>query len=394
MSDLDRTSQSGPLVQSATQGDCINLRLGQPSPELLPLAELHRAAATALAPGRDRLILQYGACPGHLSFREHLATVLGRELGRTVKPETLIVTSGNSQALGMVSTMLAKPGAVVICEDPTYFLARGIFHDHQLEVHGIPVDEQGLCVDLLESRLQRAQLRPAFVYCIPNHQNPTGVSLDQERARRLLQLADEHGFYVVCDNPYGLLWFGERPPAPFANELGRHPRLLDLGSFSKILGPGLRLGWIEASEQVCRQLGGYGVLRSGGALNPLVSAIVEPCLVAGDDGTEPFLVRHVRTLRTIFAERAATLVDRLRRHLPQIRTTSPQGGYFVWLDLGQVDGRDFNQLATQEQVSFLPGTECAVEARLDHHARLSFAFYRSDELELAAHRLGRAWSQL
>jgi DNA-binding transcriptional MocR family regulator len=387
----ERTCQVSPFVQTPVARDCIKLEIGQPSPWLLPLAALHQAAAHALGPQQDPLLLQYANTAGFVTFRTSLADLLSRQLGRQVDPDNLIITGGNSLTLSMVAMVLARPGAQVVCEDPTYFLARGIFRDLALDVRGIPIDHHGLQVDLLGERLHRGELNPAFVYCIPSFQNPTGASLSSERARQLLELSIEHDFYVVCDDPYSLLWFGDRPQAAFYDSFGSHPRLLELGSFSKILAPGLRLGWIEAVPELRQRYLNHGVLRSGGSVNQLASVLVEPTLI-GIDGNESFLESHISQLREQYAERTQALGAALRRHLPDACFDVPQGGYFLWLDLGEgADSRKLDRRARELGVSFMPGSSCAIEADLDRFARISFAFYRDDELELAAELLGRAW---
>jgi DNA-binding transcriptional MocR family regulator len=391
----ERTSQVSPFVQTQVAKDCIQLEIGQPSPWLLPLAELHRTAARSLGPHQDPLLLQYANTAGHSSFRTSLAAFLSDQLGRRVDPDKLVVTGGNSLTISMVAVVLARPGAQVVCEDPTYFLARGIFEDLELDVRGIPIDRQGLQVDLLEERLRRGQVNPAFVYCIPSFQNPTGASLSHERAQRLLELSIEHDFYVVCDDPYSLLWFGDRPQAAFEDSFGKHPRLLELGSFSKILAPGLRLGWIEAVPELLQRYRNHGVLRSGGSVNPLASALVEPTLTGSDESSVPFLSSHIEQLRERYAERTRVLVEALRLHLSDADLQMPRGGYFLWLDLGDgADSRKLDQRARQLGVGFLPGSDCAIDADLARFARVSFAFYRDDELELAAKLLGQAWQSL
>jgi DNA-binding transcriptional MocR family regulator len=390
----ERTCQVSPFVQTPVVKDCIQLEIGQPSPWLLPLAALHQAAAQALGPHQDPLLLQYAKTAGFVTFRTSLADFLSRQLGRQVDPDNLVVTGGNSLTISMVAVVLARPGAHVVCEDPTYFLARGIFRDLELEVRGIPIDSHGLRVDLLEERLHRGEINPALVYCIPSFQNPTGASLSNERALRLLELSIEHDFYIVCDDPYSLLWFGDRPQAAFHDSFGRHPRLLDLGSFSKILAPGLRLGWIETVPELRQRYLNHGVLRSGGSVNPLASALVEPTLT-GSEGAESFLESHIRQLRERYAERAQALAAALRRHLPYAVFDVPQGGYFLWLDLGEgADSRKLDQRARELGVGLLPGSDCAIEADLARFTRISFAFYRDDELELAAELLGRAWQSV
>ncbi|MDT8418922.1 MAG: PLP-dependent aminotransferase family protein [Desulfuromonadales bacterium] len=374
------THQTGQFVQSQTDQSCIRLELGQPSPQLLPLEKISVAATAMFHHEQDPLLLQYGAVTGHLGFRRQLAGFLQRQLGREVRPERLMATGGNSQALSMVAQLLANCGDTVVVEDPSYFLVQKIFSDAGLRIESVAVDEQGLVVDQFEESLHGGS-RPRLLYLIPNHQNPTGCCLSQARALRLLQLADEFDFTIVCDNPYALLWYGEAVRDCFGQEIGRHPRLLDLGSFSKILAPGLRLGWIEASEEMIARLSAFGVARSGGAINPPSSVIVERLL---DSGAQE---EHLLLLRQTLSKRKATLCEKLRNSLPDLKFSEPQGGYFVWLDLGEgVNALKLQERAVELGVSFMPGERCALTIDARCFARLSFAFYRENELEMAVER--------
>lgn len=371
--------QDSPFVQTKTAPGVINLGLGQPSPSLLPLAEIGAAACEQLGQGRDPLVLQYGAMLGYEQFRVALAGFLSREYAMTVSADDLLVTGGISTALSLVCDVFAEPGATVVCEDPTYFHARNIFASAGLELRGLPVDGEGLRVELLAAELE-AGLRPAFVYCIPVFQNPCGVSLSAGRARALIELAERFDFTIVADEPYASLYYGkERPGSLLRHDRGRG-RVLSLGSFSKILAPGLRLGWAHGAQPLISRLAQHGAIRSGGCLNPVIANIVHHTLDSG------FLDRHVAELRRVLGERSRALSASIRAHLPTATFTRPAGGYFCWLELGE--GVDSSALLERPaQVAFIPGSRCAISADLSRFVRLSFAFYERDELEEGVRRL-------
>ncbi|MCA9710865.1 MAG: PLP-dependent aminotransferase family protein, partial [Myxococcales bacterium] len=283
------TVQMGELIQSHAGPEVINLALGQPSPRLLPLERIAEAAAARLGPGADRLVLQYGVIEGPESFREALADLMRVRYRYPITASELLVTGGISSALSFVSQVFARPGQPVVCSDPTYFLAAGIFESQGLPIVGIPVDEHGLQVDVLEQRLA-AGLRPAFVYCIPSFHNPTGVELAPARARHLVALAERYDFLVIADEPYVMLSAdGVPPPCMVSYDEGR-ARVLSLGSFSKILAPGLRLGWLHGAAPLLERFAAHGALRSGGGLNPLVTSIVHGVIASGE------LDRHIDLL--------------------------------------------------------------------------------------------------
>lgn len=378
---MSLTTQTGPYPQTPAGPEAINLGLGQPSPSCLPLAMVHEAASRRLGAGADPLVLQYGTIAGPESFRTALAGVLTRRYRWPVEPKELLVTGGISSALAFASQLLARAGQTVVCGDPTYFLAKGIFESQGLPVIGVPVDHGGMQVDVLEARLA-AGLRPAFVYCMPSFHNPYGVCLEAARARRLVELAEQHDFVIVADEPYVLLHFGDEPPTcMMAYDEGRG-RVLSLGSFSKILGPGLRLGWVHAAEGLVERFSQHGALRSGGGLNPVVASIVEGVIESGG------LDRNIDDLREVLGTRAKALWGALRRHLPEHAVAEPRGGYFVWVPLpAGVDASELLAKGEAHGVKFTPGSRCAVERDLRGFARLSFAFYEPEELELGVERL-------
>lgn len=375
------TTQTGQYPQTAAGPEAINLGLGQPSPSLLPLALVHDAAAARLGAGADPLVLQYGAIAGPESVRHALAGVLTRRYRHPVSAGQLLVTGGISSALAFASQIFARAGQTVVCSDPTYFLAKGIFESQGLPVVGVPVDQGGMQVDALEQRLA-AGLRPAFVYCMPSFHNPAGVCLEPARARRLVELAERYDFLVVADEPYVMLHFGEAPPpCMMVYDEGRG-RVLSLGSFSKILGPGLRLGWVHASEALIERFSQHGALRSGGGLNPVVASIVEGVIESGG------LDRNIEHLRAVLGGRAQVLWQALQRWLPACEVEEPRGGYFVWVPLpAGMDATVLQERGDAAGVRFTPGSRCAVERDLRGFVRLSFAFYEAAELELGVQRL-------
>lgn len=382
---MPQTQQLGPYPQTQADGTTINLGLGQPCPRLLPLDLLREAAAHALGPSADPLVLQYGIIAGYSGFREALAQLLSRRYEAPVAADQLVVTGGISSALSMVAEVFAPPGRPVVCSDPTYFLARGIFESQGLTTVGIAVDEHGLDVDALAQRLAEG-LRPSLLYCMPSFHNPCGVELSAARARRLVELAQRYDFVIAADEPYVMLHSGPTPPASLTRFDEGRGRVLSLGSFSKILGPGLRLGWVHGEPELLDRFCAHGALCSGGGLNPLVSALVHRVIETGA------LDQHIDRLRAELTTRRSALVEALREHLPGVDVPSPAGGYFVWLRLpASIDTVElWEHATTAHAVGFTPGTRCAVDRDLSHHLRVCFAFYEPDELREGARRLAAA----
>ena len=210
----------------------INLGLGQPSADLLPVELLH-VATEAWFKNAQPNELNYGDRQGDPRFLESLATYLSAGYGARANADNLFITGGNSQALDLVSSVFAKPGDTVFVEEPSYFLAFQIFRDHQLNIVGIPVDEDGLDLEYLQRELKNH--KPAFIYTIPTYHNPGGQSLSAERRKALVKLSQQHEFLIVADEVYQLLSYFDDPP-PALGTMIESDTILSLGSFSKILG--------------------------------------------------------------------------------------------------------------------------------------------------------------
>ncbi|HEX6383610.1 MAG TPA: PLP-dependent aminotransferase family protein [Anaerolineae bacterium] len=371
------------IAQLSTGDDFIDFGIGQPGVSLLPLELLRRAAAERLQQP-ERAILQYGAEAGDGYFRLALADFLSDGYGVPVLPEQLFITNGVSQALDLICTLFTRPGDVVFVEEPTYFLALHLFADHGLQVVGLPTDEHGLVTNALAEKLKWQ--RPVFLYTIPSFQNPAGWTLPESRRQRLVSLSQEYGFTIVADEVYHLLSYMNAPPAPLAH-YGDGETVISLGSFSKILAPGLRLGWIEASPPIVERLSNTGLLQSGGGLNPFTSAIVRSVLEKG------WQQQHLEQLRTTYSRRAAALAAALRRHFAAAASFSePEGGFFIWLTLPEeVDTSDLLPLAQAQKVGFRPGVNFSCQGKARNSLRLCFAFYDTPTLEAGAAGLADAY---
>jgi DNA-binding transcriptional MocR family regulator len=366
-------------TQSEVSANLIDLALGHPSPELLPLS-LIRGAARRLG-GTDRPLLQYGYEQGDLGFRSRLARFLSGGYGTEVSPEQLFVSGGVSQALDLICSLFTRPGDRVLVEEPSYYHALRIFADHGLRVEGLAVDRQGLLPEALREALGR--IRPSMLYTVPTYHNPTGTTLPQDRRERIVELCREHGVLLVADEVYHLLSFAGAPPSPMAAR-ARGGGLLSLGSFSKILAPGLRLGWIQGSPQLLRTLSTCGFLDSGGGLAPFTSAIVGRLL---DSGAQE---AHLRRLRAVYSSRARALAGSLRERLG-VETAPPAGGFFLWASLpGVEDTAALLPAARAAGVTFAPGGRFSVDGGQRDRLRLSFSYYDPGQLEEGVHRLAEA----
>jgi DNA-binding transcriptional MocR family regulator len=385
----DRLISPLPAVLISIPEGVIDLGWGHPSPRLHPLAAMQQAAMHAFTT-TSVATLQYGAEQGFGPLLESLAAFLSQQeaYAMHVAPATLFLTGGASQALDLICTLFTQPGDTVFVEEPTYYLVQRIFHDHHLRVMGVPTDAAGLQTEALETLLTDPTTPPpALLYTIPTFQNPAGSVLSLERRQALVQLAQRYRFTIVADEVYHLLHYGAPPPPPLvAFDHTAAGQVISLGSFSKILAPGLRLGWVQGHPSLIRRFVQAGMVASGGGLNHFTSALVHATLELG------LLAQNITTLRATYSERVQALAMALHTYLPQqVHFTMPRGGYFFWLQCQpEVDTEALLPLAQQTGVSYRPGQAFSAARAFPQALRISFALYETDALAQGIARLAKA----
>jgi len=369
-----------PISQVYIPEGMIDLGAGDPDFALLPV-DMLRCAAEACFAKNDPSFLQYGAEQGNGHFRIALAGFLDREYGFPVDPDSLFVTNGISNALDMICKHFTRPGDVIFVEEPTYFLALRIFADHDLRIVPIRTDENGLVIESLEEKL--AAFQPKFLYTVPTFQNPGGHTLTDDRRERLVSLSQEHDFIIVADEVYHFLNYSGPQIKPFAAYTDLDT-VISLSSFSKILAPGLRLGWMQAHPNRIKRLTSSGLLDSGGGLNPFTSAIVRELIEAGD------LESNIAKLIAVYDSRLSVMEAALRREIPQAEFETPQGGFFFWVRLPGVDAGQLREEAKKFQVGLRQGSLFSSQGGMRDHIRLCFSFYDEEEIEEGVRRLGKS----
>lgn len=366
------------ITQINLAEDFIDLGMGNPDLGLLPLELLRQSASMYFDTGDPRS-LQYGAEQGDGYFRHALAEFLTEAYGTGVDAEGIFVTAGASYGLDLLCTLYTRPGEVIFVEEPSYFLALRIFEDHGLRTIPIPMDEGGLRLDVLEDRL--SELRPKFVYTIPTFQNPSGRTLSPSRRDKLVEIAQREKFLILADEVYHFLPYNQDPPGPFACFAENVEQVISINSFSKILAPGLRLGWIQANSTVIKRLAGSGLLDSGGGMNPFTSALVRGLIETGG------LDDNIEHLRTEYSLRRNALDAALRQHLSAAEYALPQGGFFYWVRLPGVDASKLRRRAREFQVDLRQGELFSSHSGLREYFRLSFCYYGPEALEEGVRRL-------
>lgn len=364
------------LLRLVDRPDVISLAGGLPDPASFPVEVIAAAAERVLSAGPAAL--QYAPTEGDPDLR---AWVLGR---RHADPgHGVLITHGSQQALDLLVRAAVEPGDTVVVADPAYVGALQVLRLAGATVTGVAADAHGLRVDALEERLV-AGLRPRLVYTVSTFHNPTGATLPDDRRRALATLADRFGFLIVEDDPYGeLRWAGDQP-TPLA-ELS--DRVVTLGSFSKIVSPGLRIGYAVARADVVADL---TILKQAADLQ---TATFNQALVREVVTTAGWLDAHLDALRATYRDRAEALAAALAEHLGErLALSMPEGGMFLWAELadGELDTAALLGAALERGVAYVPGTAFAVDRDLRSAMRLSFATASPDELAEAANRLARA----
>lgn len=359
-----------PIVQTEVPPDFIDFGVGNPQLDLLPLGMLRNAAAHRLSQN-EKEFLQYGIEQGDGYFRAALANFLTPHYGFSVSHADLFVTTGISSTLDLLCTLFTQPGDTVFVEEPTYFLALRIFADHGLRVASIPTDETGLSIDALTDALKKST--PKFIYVIPSFQNPSGHTFPPERRAQLVELAQKHNFLIIADEVYQFLGYTQTPPTSFGAHIDSG-QVIAVNSFSKILAPGLRLGWLHTNPDIIQRIFTCGVLDSAGGLNPFTSAIVRSLIENGD------LDKNISNLVNILGKRMQVMGTALREHLPQAQYITPHGGYFFWVQIPGINAEDLQKKAAAYNVGLRPGIRFSSRNGLRDYFRMSVSFYGEDEI--------------
>jgi DNA-binding transcriptional MocR family regulator len=383
------TSAIRELFKLLGKPGIISFAGGFPDSALFDVDGIREASLAALAqePGAA---LQYGATEGYGPLREQIASFMNSK-GAATSPEQLIVTTGSQQALDLLGKTLVGPGDKVIVEGPTFLATIQCFRLYGAELISAPLDEQGVDVDRLEQLI--VEHRPKFVYLIPTFGNPSGRMLGLARRQRLLEIAVRHNTILVEDDPYGDLYFGDAPPpsllALSPSVPGSADLLVHCGSLSKVLSPGLRVGWMVAPAELlakatmCKQF-------SDANTSTFAQAVAAQYLKSGR------MPETLAQVRRVYAERAKAMSVALRRDLGSaVSFVEPQGGLFIWARLtgadgGPTDGAAFSKRAVEQGVAFVPGAPFFA-SHPDHATfRMSFATAGLDKIEEGVARLVKA----
>jgi 2-aminoadipate transaminase len=378
-----KSSAMRDLMAVTARPEVISLAGGLPDTSTFP-PDTFAAVAQRIARESCAKALQYGPTEGLDETKACIAEVMAAE-GMRVDHEDLIVTTGGQQVIDLVTKTLIDPGDVVIAEGPTYPGAVPVFSSYQADVVQVDMDSDGMRVDLLEEtldRLERDGRRPKFIYTVPSFQNPAGVTMSQARRRRLVEVAHERELLVLEDNPYGLLRYEGEAPTPLLS-LDGGVYVMYLGTFSKILSPGIRLGWVVAPPPVLEKIN-LGKQAADLCTSTLSQLMVQAYF------EESRWRDYVESLTEIYRARRDTMLDALAEHFPrQAEWTRPAGGLFIWATLPDfIDTTDLLARALRDNVAFVPGEAAFLDGRGRNAMRLNFSGSDEDSIREGIRRIG------
>ncbi len=377
-----KSSAMRDLMALTERDDVISLAGGLPDTSTFP-PDSYAALMRTVAVDSCARALQYSPTEGLELVKRCIIDVMGAE-GLEIEADELLVTTGGQQVIDLVCKTLLDPGDVVVTEAPTYPGAVPTFCAYQADVVQVTLDRDGMRVDELEAvldELEETGRRPKFIYTVPNFHNPAGVTLSLERRRELVRIAAERELLILEDNPYGLLRY-EGTPLPTLRSLDDE-FVIYASTFSKILSPGVRLGWTAAPAPILQKM------NIGKQASDLCSSSISQHFVGAYFDSGPW-EDYVRSLIEIYRRRRDVMLDSLAEHFPrEAEWTHPEGGLFIWVTLPDyIDTTDLLARALEEHVAFVPGRAAFVDGRGGSSMRLNFSGVNEDEIREGIRRIG------
>lgn len=373
-------SEVRALFAVASRPEVVSLAGGMPYVSALP-NDLIRTAFDEVMTSQGPTALQYGSGQGVPALRERILEVMAEEKIRA-SVDDIVTTTGSQQAIDLVAKLFLDPGDVVLAEAPSYVGAIGVFRSYQARIVHVAMDADGLIPEALREAIsaQRAAGRTIkFLYTIPNFHNPAGVTLSADRRTEIVEIARQNGILVVEDNPYGLLYFDEAPPPPLRSI--DPDGVIYLGSFSKTLAPGFRVGWAVAPHAIKEKLvlAAESAILSPSSFNQLV---VNRYLETANWRAQ------IETFRGVYRERKTAMLSSLREFLPELTWTDPAGGFYVWVTMpDELDAKQMLPRAVTELVAYTPGTAFFADGQGRNAMRLSFCYPTPENIRVGVRRL-------
>ncbi len=384
--DVVKASTIREILKLAASPDIISFGGGMPAPELFPIQEMKEVSLKVLDEDGQKA-LQYAPTDGFLPLREKIVKRLNRVGIKGISAGNILLTSGSQQGLDFSGKIFLDPGDAVVLEKPSYLGAINAFKAYECKFIDIPMDDEGMIMEELEAVLKNNE-NVKFIYVIPDFQNPTGKTWSVERRKQLVHMACKYDTIIVEDNPYyELRYEGEIPPAIKAFDT--EGRVVFLGTFSKTLSPGLRMGWICASEEILNK---YNLIKQGSDLqvNSMTQREINTYLEMYN------LDERIEMLKGVYKKRRDLMVEEMKKNFPpEVKIYVPQGGLFVWLEFPEnVNTLDLFKKALEKNVAFVPGDPFYPNEGGQNTCRLSFSSMTEDKIVEGIGRLAAAIKEM
>jgi len=374
-----KASEIRELLKLTQRPEVISFAGGLPAPELFPIEEMKKAAMKVLSEN-GAAALQYGPTEGYNPLREKIAKRMAKvKVDATI--DNILITSGSQQGLDFVARVFIDPGDVIICESPTYLGAINAFKAYEPRFVEVATDNEGMILEELEKALKENE-NVKFIYVIPDFQNPSGKTWSLERRKGLVELANKYNVAIVEDNPYGELRFeGEILPA--LQHFDTEGRVVFLGTFSKILTPGVRLGWICAQPEV---LSKFIMVKQGADLQSSTTAQMEVNQLLEDYDLEA----HIEKIKEVYKRRKDLMIKTMEQEFPEgVTWTNPQGGLFTWVVLPEhLNARELAVKALEKNVAYVPGGAFFPNGGHENTFRVNYSNMSEERIVEGVKRLG------
>ncbi len=374
------TSIIREILKFSSQPGVISLAGGYPAPEMFPIEDMKEATIKAIDEFQSTS-MQYTFSMGVPQMRESLAK-RETELGIPTKPENLLITSGSQQGLDILGRAFLEPGDYVICESPTYVGALQAFNYYNCRYAQIDMDHDGMLIDQVEKAILK--YKPKFIYSVPTFQNPTGITMSEDRRHALVEIAVKHNIPLIDDNPYGEIRFAGKP-VPTLKAIGGDA-VISLGTFSKIVAPGFRIGWMNCSDKIIRM---FEKVKQGTDLHTgsFAQFVMHKYLESGK------LPAHIQDLIENYGAKRNRMIEEIENSFPEeVTFTRPEGGLFLWCELPEgMSASKLLEEAVKEKVTYVYGHPFFPDGRGDRTFRLNFSNASLETLTIAIQKLGKVF---
>ncbi len=374
------------VLKLTERPEVISFGGGMPAAEFFPIEEMKEVTMKVLDEDGQKA-LQYGPTDGYLPLRKKVVERLNKIGIRGITAEDILLTGGSQQGLDFCGKVFVDPGDAVICEKPSYLGAINAFKAYQCKFIDIPMDDHGMIMEELETAL-KSNPKVKYIYVIPDFQNPTGKTWSAERRKELVEMANKYKTVIIEDNPYYELRYSGQPQ-PAIKSFDTQDRVVFLGTFSKTLAPGLRLGWVCAGKEI---LGKFNLIKQGADLqvNSLTQRQVNKYMEMYDlDG-------RIKELIEVYRKRREVMVEQMKEHFPkEVKIDIPEGGLFVWVEFPKnISTIELMKKVLEKNVAFIPGDSFYPNGGGENTARFSFSAIPEEKIIEGIARMGQALSEI